>query len=80
MSKSVQQKPARKPLDKINSNNKMKMKAPKKKGVKEADKKVRQSISNGELIKVNSNQSIFYSISSFIYSFQSSKSISVESD
>ena len=53
MSKSVQQKPARKPLDKINSNNKMKMKAPKKKGVKEADKKVRQSISNGELIKVN---------------------------
>jgi len=53
MSKSVQQKPRSKPHDIMNSNSKMKMKpkAPKKKGVKEADKKVRQSISNGELIK-----------------------------
>ena len=57
MSKSVQQKPRSKPHDIMNSNSKMKMKpkAPKKKGVKEADKKVRQSISNGELIKVKSS-------------------------
>ena len=51
MSKTEQRKPKRKPLDKINGN-KMKAKAPKKKGVKLEDKKVRQSISNGELIKV----------------------------
>ena len=51
MSKTEQRKPKRKPFDKINGN-KMKAKAPKKKGVKLEDKKVRQSISNGELIKV----------------------------
>ena len=51
MSKTEQRKPKRKPFDKI-SGNKMKAKAPKKKGVKLEDKKVRQSISNGELIKV----------------------------
>ena len=48
----VQQvKQERKPFDKLNPI-KMKPKRPKKKGVKDADKKVRQSISNGELIKV----------------------------
>ena len=53
MSKSVRQqvKPERKPFNKLNPI-KMKAKPPKKKGVKDADKKVRQSISNGELIKV----------------------------
>ena len=50
----VKGKPERKPLNKINPI-KMKPKAPKKKGVKDADKKVRQSISNGELIKVRTD-------------------------
>ena len=49
--KNVQAKQERKPFEKLNPI-KMKPKRPKKKGVKEADKKVRQSISNGELIKV----------------------------
>ena len=51
MSKAAHDKQKRKPFDKI-SPNKMKSKAPKKKGVKEADRKVRQSIYNGELVKV----------------------------
>ena len=54
MSKSVhaqQVKKEKKPLNKSNPI-KMKPKKPKKKGVKAADKNVRQSISNGELIKV----------------------------
>ena len=59
MSKAVkvQGKPERKPFNKLNPI-KMKPKPPKKKGVKEADKKVRQSISNGELIKVRISRDI----------------------
>ena len=49
--KNVPVKQERKPFDKLNPI-KMKPKPPKKKGVKEADRKVRQSISSGELIKV----------------------------
>ena len=51
--KNVPVKQERKPFDKLNPI-KMKPKPPKKKGVKEADRKVRQSISSGELIKVKS--------------------------
>ena len=51
--KNVQVKQGRKPFEKLNPI-KMKPKPPKKKGVKEADRKVRQSISSGELIKVKS--------------------------